>query len=178
MNHLACSATLQGKAVSWDTLLQWRARARQEKKTVAWTNGCFDLLHVGHIRNLQAARSRGDALVVGVNGDASVRQLKGPGRPLIPAKQRVEVLAALECVDYVVVFEELTPETALARLQPDVHCKGAEYAPPNGKPIPEAPLVASYGGRIEFLPLVPDLSTTELIRRIDERDRQAQVGKP
>ena len=80
-----------------------------------WTNGCFDLLHVGHVRNLQAARSLGDVLVVGVNSDASVRQLKGPGRPLVPAAQRVEVLAALECVDYVVVFDELTPVAAIAR---------------------------------------------------------------
>src|SRR5205823_2099125 len=77
------------KAVSWDALLKWRAQARQEKKTVVWTNGCFDLLHVGHVRNLQAARSLGDVLVVGVNSDASVRQLKGAGRPLVPAAQRV-----------------------------------------------------------------------------------------
>jgi rfaE bifunctional protein nucleotidyltransferase chain/domain len=170
-------ATLQRKAVSWETLLQWRARARQEKKTVVWTNGCFDLLHVGHVRNLQAARSQGDVLVVGVNSDASVRQLKGPGRPLIPAAQRVEVLAALECIDYVVVFEELTCVAAIARLQPDVHCKGAEYAPPNGKPIPEAPVVASYGGRIEFLPMVPGLSTTRLVRRIDEREKETRGGE-
>src|SRR5438552_237298 len=130
------------KAVTWDTLLEERARARHANKTVVWTNGCFDLLHVGHVRNLQAARSRGDILVVGVNSDASVRQLKGPGRPLIPAAQRVEILAALEYVDYVVIFDELTPEAALARLQPDVHCKGADYAPPHGKPNPETPLLA------------------------------------
>src|SRR6266567_3316675 len=115
MNDACPSATPCRKAVSWDTLLEWRARARREKKTVVWTNGCFDLLHVGHVRNLQAARGRGDVLVVGVNSDASVRELKGPGRPLVTAAQRVEVLAALECVDYVVVFEELTPTEALAR---------------------------------------------------------------
>ncbi len=160
------------KVVSWETLLEWRRRARQEKKTVVWTNGCFDLLHVGHVRNLQAARSRGDALVVGVNSDASVRQLKGPGRPLVPAAQRVEVLAALECIDYVVVFEELTPTEALARLQPDIHCKGADYAPPDGKPIPEAPVVAAYGGRIEFLPLVGSLSTSDLVRRIQGSEKE------
>lgn len=168
MNDGSCLTTCGRKAVSWDALLQWRARARQEKKTVVWTNGCFDLLHVGHVRNLQAARGRGDVLVVGVNSDASVRRLKGPGRPLVPAAQRVEVLAALECVDYVVIFDELTPVAAIARLQPDVHCKGADYAPPNGKPIPEAPVVAAYGGRIEFLPLVPYLSTSDLVRRIHE----------
>jgi D-beta-D-heptose 7-phosphate kinase/D-beta-D-heptose 1-phosphate adenosyltransferase len=170
MNDMCDSATYRRKAVSWETLLEWRAQARQEKKRVVWTNGCFDLLHVGHVRTLQAARSRGDALVVGVNSDACVRRLKGPGRPLVPAAQRVEVLAALECVDYVIVFEEPTPEPAIARLQPDVHCKGADYAPPLGKPIPEAPLVASYGGRIEFLPLVPSLSTSDLVRRIREQE--------
>jgi rfaE bifunctional protein nucleotidyltransferase chain/domain len=107
---------------------------------------------------------------VGVNSDTSVRRLKGPGRPLVPAVQRVEILTALECVDYVVVFEELTPEAALARLQPQVHCKGADYAPPNGKAIPEAPVVASYGGRIEFLPLVPGLSSSDLLRRLREQE--------
>ena len=165
-----CSAlsTYHRKAVSWDALLKWRAQARQEKKTVVWTNGCFDLLHVGHVRNLQAARSHGDILVVGVNSDGSVRQLKGPGRPLVPAAQRVEVLAALQCVDFVVIFEETTPVDAIARLQPDVHCKGADYAPPHGKPIPEAPIVASYGGRIEFLPLVPGLSTSDLVQRMKD----------
>src|ERR1700757_16688 len=106
------------KVVSWDTLLEWRARARLEAKTVVWTNGCFDLLHVGHVRNLQAARSLGDLLVVGVNSDASVRQLKGPGRPILPAEERSELLSALACVDHVIVFDELTPETALNRLRP------------------------------------------------------------
>src|SRR5437879_3850254 len=124
----AFTSAYHRKAVSWETLLAWRARARQERKMVVWTNGCFDLLHVGHVRNLQAARSCGDVLVVGVNSDASVRQLKGPGRPLVPAAQRVEVLAALECVDYVVVFEELTPVAAITRLPTDVHCNGADSA--------------------------------------------------
>jgi rfaE bifunctional protein nucleotidyltransferase chain/domain len=177
MNEVSSLTTFPRKAVSWNTLLERRARARQEKKTVVWTNGCFDLLHVGHVRNLQAARSLGDVLVVGVNSDASVRQLKGPGRPLVPAAQRVEVLAALECVDYVVVFEELTPIAAIARLQPDVHCKGADYAPPDGKPIPEAPVVASYGGRIEFLSLVPCLSTSDLVRRIREQEGEGHDGE-
>jgi D-beta-D-heptose 7-phosphate kinase/D-beta-D-heptose 1-phosphate adenosyltransferase len=177
MNVTSPWTTYQRKAVSWDTLLAWRARARQDNQTVVWTNGCFDLLHVGHIRNLQAARSCGDFLVVGVNSDASVRQLKGPHRPIFPADQRVEILAALECVDYAVVFDELLPTAAIARLQPDVHCKGADYAPPDGKPIPEAALVASYGGRIEFLPLVPSLSTSDLIRRIRELEGEGRDGE-
>jgi rfaE bifunctional protein nucleotidyltransferase chain/domain len=156
------------KVVDWDALLAWRCGRRREGRTVVWSNGCFDLLHVGHVRSLQAARALGDALVVGVNSDQSVRRLKGPRRPIVPAAERVEVLAALECVDRVVVFDDLTPEAALARLQPDVHCKGADYAPPHGKPIPEARVVTGYGGRIEFLPLLPAVSTSDLVRRIRE----------
>jgi len=156
------------KAVGWEELLALRERWRAEGKTVVWTNGCFDLLHLGHVRSLQAAKALGDVLVVGVNSDDSVRRLKGPGHPIFPASERVEILAALECVDYVIIFEELTPEKALARLKPDIHCKGADYAPPHGKPIPEAKVVEAYGGRVEFLPLLPGRSTSELIRRIKE----------
>jgi rfaE bifunctional protein nucleotidyltransferase chain/domain len=156
------------KVVRWEQLLEVRRRARAEGRTVVWTNGCFDLLHAGHVRNLQAARRLGDLLVVGVNSDGSVRQLKGPHRPIIPADQRAEVLAALECVDYVIIFDEPTPEASLTRLQPDIHCKGSDYAPPHGKPIPEAPLVAAYGGKLAFLPLLPALSTTDIVRRIRE----------
>jgi rfaE bifunctional protein nucleotidyltransferase chain/domain len=154
------------KVSSLPALLSWRAAARREGKTVVWTNGCFDLLHVGHVRNLQAARLLGDFLIVGVNGDEAVRRLKGSGRPIVPGAERAEILAALACVDRVVVFEEPTPAESLAALQPDIHCKGADYAPPDGKPIPEAAVVAAYGGRIEFLPLIPLTSTTRLIERI------------
>jgi rfaE bifunctional protein nucleotidyltransferase chain/domain len=157
------------KVVDWALLLDLRKQARLQGKTVVWTNGCFDLLHVGHVRSLQAARSLGDVLVVGVNSDDSVRQLKGPSRPIVPVEERVEILSALACVDYVVIFGELTPETALSRLEPDVHCKGADYAPPRGKPIPEARTVESYGGRIEFLPWFAPTSTSDLVRRIQER---------
>ncbi|OHB71786.1 MAG: hypothetical protein A2V70_04565 [Planctomycetes bacterium RBG_13_63_9] len=155
--------------VDWDTLLDLREQWRSQGKTVVWTNGCFDLLHVGHVQSLKAAQALGDVLVVGVNGDDSVRQLKGPTRPIVPACQRAELVAALECVDHVVVFDELTPETALARLQPDVHCKGADYAPPFGKPVPEARIVESYGGRIEFIPLIDSMSTSDIIQRIQQR---------
>jgi D-beta-D-heptose 7-phosphate kinase/D-beta-D-heptose 1-phosphate adenosyltransferase len=123
-------------------------------------------LHVGHIRNLQAARDLGDRLIVGLNSDASVQQLKGPSRPIIPAAQRAEVLAALACVDHVVIFDELTAEASIARLKPDVYCKGADYAPPHGKPVPEAAQVEAYGGRIAYLPLVPNASTTDIVQRI------------
>ena len=158
------------KLVDWDALLAARSRYAREGKIVVWTNGCFDLLHPGHIRSLQAAKSLGDVLVVGLNSDDSVRQLKGPGRPVLSELERAEVISALDCVDYVLIFPELRPDAALLRLKPDVHCKGAEYAPPHGKPIPEMAVVAGYGGRIEFLPYSGGISTTELIRRIREFD--------
>jgi D-beta-D-heptose 7-phosphate kinase/D-beta-D-heptose 1-phosphate adenosyltransferase len=162
------SKDYSSKTPSWDSLLKVRSRLKADGKIVVWTNGCFDLLHVGHIRTLQSARRFGDILVVGVNSDASVRRIKGTQRPIVPELERIEMLAALECVDYVVSFDEPTPEAALTRLRPDVHCKGADYAPPHGKPIPEAHVVESYGGRLAFLPLVPAVSTSERIRRIQE----------
>lgn len=141
-------------------------RLRAAGRVVVWTNGCFDLLHAGHARSLRAARALGDVLVVGLNADASVRRLKGLNRPILPAAERAELLAALGCVDHVVVFDDDTPGPCLRRLRPAVHCKGADYAPPRGKPVPEAALVEAYGGRVVFLPLVEGLSTTDLVRRI------------
>jgi phosphoheptose isomerase len=152
--------------VDWPTLLDLRRRWRREGRRVVWTNGCFDLLHAGHVRSLEAARSLGDVLVVGLNSDESVRRLKGAGRPVVSAAERAEVLSALRAVDHVVVYEEDTPAAALERLQPDVHTKGADYAPPNGKPLPERAVVEAYGGRIEFLPFIDGISTTNLIDRL------------
>jgi phosphoheptose isomerase len=160
-------ATLS-KVVDWDTLLSLRKEWRDEGKIIVWTNGCFDLLHAGHVRSLQECKELGDVLVVGVNSDDSVWELKGSGRPILPASERVELLAAFEFVDFVVVFEEKTPEIAIERLRPDIHCKGAEYAPPDGKPIPEAAMVERYGGKIRFIPMVPFTSTSEIIKRILE----------
>src|SRR5689334_23800672 len=108
------------KVIARDALLELRRRWRAEGRTVVWTNGCFDLLHVGHVRGLQEARGLGDVLVVGVNSDASVRRLKGPGRPVVPEAERAEVLAALACVDRVLVFGEDTPCEVLGRLRPEV----------------------------------------------------------
>jgi rfaE bifunctional protein nucleotidyltransferase chain/domain len=153
------------KIVDWPALVSARERWRAGGQSVVWTSGCFDLLHVGHLRSLEAAREFGDRLVVGINSDDSVRRWKGPGRPVHPASERAEILAGLGCVDRVVIFEEATPEVALDRLRPDVHCKGADYAPPDGKPIPEARVVAAYGGRIEFLPLLDGVSTSVIIAR-------------
>jgi phosphoheptose isomerase len=152
--------------VEWPVLLDLRERWSRQGRTVVWTNGCFDLLHAGHVRSLEAARALGDVLVVGLNSDDSARRLKGPGRPVMPARERAEVLSALRAVDHVVVYDEDTPEGALERLRPDVHAKGADYAPPNGKPLPERAVVEAYGGRIEFLPFVDGVSTTALVEKI------------
>ena len=127
---------------------------------------------------LQAARNLGDLLIVGLNSDESVGRLKGPDRPFIPAAERAEILSALACVDYVIIFEEATPEAAISRLQPDVHCKGADYAPPHGKPLPERALVEAYGGRVEFVPLLPSTSTTELVRRVRRPEDAEPEGGP
>jgi rfaE bifunctional protein nucleotidyltransferase chain/domain len=126
----------------------------------------FDVLHAGHLASLRAARAFGDVLVVGVNADATVRAAKGRPRPVFPAAERAELLAALEVVDHVVVFDEPTPTAILSKIKPDVHTKGADYAPPNGAPMPEADVVRAYGGRIEFLPLVPGRSTTHALEAL------------
>lgn len=159
-------STMPGKVVHLEDLVVLRTLWRTQNKIVIWTNGCFDILHVGHLRLLQAARKLGDVLVVGVNSDEAVRRLKGPARPVVPASARVELLAGLECVDYVVLFDDLTPQRVLERLRPDVHVKGQDYEPPNGKAIPEMDTVLGYGGRMEFVPLYEQWSTTKLIERI------------
>jgi len=158
----------QTKILKAEQLKSLGESLRDAGRNVVWTNGCFDILHLGHVRSLQAARDLGDVLVVGLNSDASVRRLKGPERPIFAELERAEMLAALACVDYVVVFDESTPEASLSQLRPQVHCKGADYAPGSGRAIPEAALVESYGGRVAFLPLVEGLSTTALIGRLRE----------
>jgi rfaE bifunctional protein nucleotidyltransferase chain/domain len=156
------------KIVTLPQLLAQRAIWRREKQTVVWTNGCFDVVHVGHIRNLEAAAAEGDVLVVGLNSDASTRRLKGPSRPIVPQNERAELLAALGCVDAVYIFEDDTAIPSLREVRPEIYCKGAEYAPPNGKFVPEAETVHSYGGELRYMPQIPDRSTTDLVRRILE----------
>ena len=129
------------------------------------TNGNFDLLHIGHVRYLQAARESGDMLVVGINSDASVRSYKGPDRPVVPEEERAEIVAALRCVDYAVIFEEPTAVALVQALQPDIYVKGGDYKP-GGKPLPEAQVVAGYGGEVRILPFVEGHSASELIRRL------------
>lgn len=130
---------------------------------VAFTNGCFDLLHPGHVRYLAAARALGDALVVGLNTDASVRRLKGPGRPIFTLGERAEVLAALAAVDHLVAFDEDTPRSLIVALAPDVLVKGADWALAD---IVGHEEVQAAGGRVERIDVVPGVSTTELLRRI------------
>lgn len=154
--------------VLWDELLLLRERWMREKKVLVWTNGCFDVVHVGHLHCLEEAKRLGDILVVGVNSDAAVRELKGPGRPIFPVDERMRLLAALRTTDYVVEFDGITPETALKDLRPDVDVKGEDYAPPSGKPMPERNVIESYGGRIEFVPLLPGRSTTAVLRKLHE----------
>ncbi len=164
------------KELDLETLLLLRERWRSDGRVVVWTNGVFDVLHAGHLASLEGARAFGDVLVVGVNADDAVRAAKGPDRPVFPAHERVAMLSALEVVDHVVVFDEATPAAVLARVKPDVHCKGADYAPPNGAPIPEAEVVRSYGGRIEFLPLVPERSTTSTLRQLSSTPASDRVA--
>lgn len=142
------------------------AATRSRGGTVVATGGCFDLLHAGHLRMLESARALGDCLIVCLNADASVAALKGPGRPLMSAWDRAALLGSLECVDAVVVFEERTPATVLSRLRPDVWVKGGDYDPSQ---LPEAGLVASWGGQAVVVPYLPGRSTSTLIEEVDRR---------
>ncbi|MGE0492600.1 MAG: D-glycero-beta-D-manno-heptose 1-phosphate adenylyltransferase [Vulcanimicrobiota bacterium] len=135
------------------------AQVRSQGLRIAFTNGCFDLIHVGHLHTLQTARQQADFLVVGVNSDESVRRLKGARRPLVAARDRAELLAGFACVDLVVVFEEDTPVEILDEVRPDVHIKGGDY---KVEDLPEREVVESHGGRILITPLVPGHSTSRL----------------
>lgn len=151
------------KVVSRPEIAAIAAQARRDGRRIAFTNGCFDLLHVGHIRYLAAARDAADLLIVGVNDDASVRRLKGPTRPLVPDAARAEVLAALAAVDYVTLFSEDTPYELIRAVQPDVLVKGSDWAPDQvvGRDVVEA-----LGGRVLLIPVVADFSTTTLVERL------------
>jgi rfaE bifunctional protein nucleotidyltransferase chain/domain len=142
-------------------------RLRAERKRIVLANGCFDLLHVGHVRYLQAARELGDVLFVGINSDAAVARLKGQGRPLMPAAERAELLMSLRAVDHVVVFEEDTADRLIASLRPDVHAKGTDWS----GALPEEATVRAIGGRVAFVGDPKDHSTRDLIGLIVERFR-------
>ena len=146
-----------------DALVAWVAARRAAGQVIAFANGAFDLFHVGHLRYLEDARRQGDCLVVAVNDDASVRALKGPDRPIIPAVDRAELVAALRCVDAVVVFAEATVTPLLELLRPDVHCKGTDYTVDT---VPERETVRAYGGRTAIVGDPKDHSTRDLVSSI------------
>jgi D-glycero-beta-D-manno-heptose 1-phosphate adenylyltransferase len=152
-----------GEILTRDQLLARVAGDRQAGRTVAFANGCFDLLHVGHVRYLEASAREADVLVVALNDDGAVRALKGEGRPILTAAHRAALVAALRCVDYVVIFPELTVGPLLEALQPDVHCKGTDYTVDS---VPERAVVQSYGGRTAIVGDPKDHSTRDLLSRI------------
>jgi rfaE bifunctional protein nucleotidyltransferase chain/domain len=190
---------VMGKVLSRDATVRLVSSLRDAGARIVLTNGIFDLLHIGHVRYLQQARALGDALVVGLNSDASTRRLKGPDRPLVPEAERAEVLAALACVDAVVIFDEDTAETLVSALRPEIYVKGGDYAAPEGstqlriigpeelrrlaararaatdppfelfRRLPEARTVAAYGGTVCLIPYVAGHSTTALIARMEAR---------
>jgi rfaE bifunctional protein nucleotidyltransferase chain/domain len=153
------------KVLTLQQAARWAAAMQRQGKRVVATNGCFDLLHFGHVSYLQQARKLGDFLVVGLNGDASVRQLKGPHRPLVPEKQRAAVLAALACVDAVVIFPQVRAHRFLAAVRPDIYVKGGDYRPETFDPRERAVLTV-IGSKIRILPFVKGFSTTGLIKKI------------
>ena len=144
------------------TILRF-AKGKRNRQRVVFTNGCFDLLHPGHIRSLEAARALGDVLIVGINSDESVRELKGEHRPVIPELERAEILASLECVDAVLVFPELTPQKVIAALLPDILVKGGDWP---GDQIVGRAEVEGAGGRVERIDIIPGYSTTEILQKI------------
>ena len=146
-------------------LLDSRDKWREAGLRLVLTNGTFDLLHIGHVRYLEAARAKGDLLVVGINSDASVRGYKGPGRPVVPQDERAELVAALRCVDYTTIFDEPTAVALVDALRPEVYVKGGDYTP-GSKPLPEAEAVTSYGGEVCIVQFEEGHSASDLIRRV------------
>jgi len=157
---------MPGQVVSLKKLKEFRKKWRKQGKKLVFTNGCFDLLHLGHIRYLKKAKSLGDILVVGLNSDRSVKKIKGEKRPILPEKERAEILSSLWFVDYVVLFNEETPERLIRELEPDVLVKGADW---KLKEIVGADLVRSRGGVVRRIPLYKSRSTTSVIDEIIRR---------
>lgn len=152
-----------GKVIDRKYLKEVISEEKQKNKKIVSTNGCFDILHVGHVRYLQESKKQGDILVVCLNSDASVKRLKGDSRPLNSETDRAEVLAALECVDYVVIFEEDTPCNLIEIIKPDIHTKGGDYNPYN---LPETKVIRKNGGELVFINFVEGKSTTATIEKM------------
>lgn len=152
-----------GKVVTQTELKKIVADVRKQGKTIVTTNGAFDILHIGHVRALEATKKFGDLLIVGVNSDNSVKKYKSDKRPVVGQADRAEMLAALACVDYVVIFEETDPRAFLELVKPNVHCKSGDY---KAETMIETPTVVKHGGVVKIVPLVQGYSTTNLIERI------------
>ena len=159
-----------GEVVSLQEAVTIRERLRAQGKTVVLTNGHFDILHVGHVDCLQRAKALGDVLVVGLNSDASTRLLKGDQRPIVPQEERAQLLAALQCLDYVIIFEQRTVRRLIAALKPEVYAKGGDWAIED---LPEAKVAEEHSVRVEILPQMPGRSTTDIIETILSRYRRS-----
>jgi rfaE bifunctional protein nucleotidyltransferase chain/domain len=156
--------TAAARILERNRLIARVAIARKGGARVVFANGCFDLLHVGHVRYLEAAKGLGDLLVVGINADAQVRRLKGAGRPFVPERERAEVIASLRAVDYVTVFHEPTVTELLLALRPDIHAKGTDYT---AESVPERDVVRSFGGRVQIVGDPKDHSSTEMLKDVN-----------
>ena len=152
-----------GILIQQNELKELVCKLKQDKKTVVFTNGCFDILHVGHVRYLRESAKLGDILILGLNSDSSIKRLKGKNRPINTQNDRAEVLCALSCVDYVIVFDEDTPENLIEQIKPDIYTKGADYTLDTLK---EALIVKKNGGKVEFIELVEGKSTTNTISKM------------
>jgi rfaE bifunctional protein nucleotidyltransferase chain/domain len=157
------AALILAKILTHEEAVLRLSRAARGTTTLALANGCFDLLHVGHVRYLKAARAEADRLLVAINSDASVRSIKGEGRPLQPQDDRAEIIASMACVDFVVVFDELTVVPLIESLEPDVHCKGTDYTE---ETVPERQAVAAHGGRVAIVGDPKDHATSGIIQRL------------
>ena len=155
-----------GSLVKREELPQLLENLKKQGKTIVTTNGCFDILHVGHVRYLQKTKNFADVMIVCLNSDVSVKKIKGPDRPINCEEDRAEILCALSCVDYVVLFDESSPEKLLCEIKPDVHTKGADYTL---ETLPEAKSIIANGGRVEFISFVEGKSTTNVIKKIEAK---------
>ncbi|MBN2381903.1 adenylyltransferase/cytidyltransferase family protein [bacterium] len=165
----SCSYTESDKIVSLDELDRLCQKARTQNKRIIFTNGCFDLLHVGHLRSLSQAKKLGDLLIVGINNDQSVRSLKGPKRPIFPERERAELIAGFGCVDYVTIFAGQRVTELLLRLKPHVHAKGTDYTSEN---VPEREAVRSYGGEIAITGDPKNHSSSDILDALSEQDAE------
>jgi len=157
---------MQNKILTLDELQDKIKILKETGKTIVFTNGCFDLLHIGHTRYLQKAKSLGDVLIVAINSDDSVKKIKGETRPIIPQNERSEIIASLECVNYVIIFNEITPNKIIEILKPDIHVKGGDYKIDD---LPEATIVKNYGGKLVIVDEIKEKSSSNIIKKIKSR---------